>query len=438
MLPVSRRYACRAAIQALAWIALLISPGLHAGPSQQRAPQAGPLRRADASLQAALAAYRSGKLDDAIARLREAHAAAPDHPDVRLYLGLFLYEKSRDSLEAQRLMESVADQYPGNSELQLRLLDSYLIARNERKSSALLERIRPKMEADTRFAFNVVHTLVYHGRMPAAQAEVDRISRSLQGEILFLRGLIALGNEERDKALQFLQDAGRLGFPPDDSSQKLTLAECFFRLRQFPEAAKAYEAYLLHQGDLPVAHRLQFGLSCFAFGDFNRSLEQLTAVNKAAPETPEILLYVGTVLIELKRMSEARAPLLAEVKRNPASFRATTKLAYLEYLAGDDAACRQWLEKSLSLNPRWFEAHMVYGLLYNRLGEYDKAVKSLEACAREEPEYPKAHFQLSLAYRRLGEEAKADESLERFNKLQGAATARALEALGLNDRARTP
>jgi tetratricopeptide (TPR) repeat protein len=73
-------------------------------------------------------------------------------------------------------------------------------------------------------------------------------------------------------------------------------------------------------------------------------------------------------------------------------------------------------------------------LLYNRRGEYEQAIKNLEACTREEPEYPKAYFQLSWAYRRLGNEQKATEYLDRFNQLQSAAVANTQKALGIGDK----
>jgi Tfp pilus assembly protein PilF len=110
------------------------------------------------------------------------------------------------------------------------------------------------------------------------------------------------------------------------------------------------------------------------------------------------------------------------------------KLAYLDYLAGRDEECRRRLDSALKLDSEWFETHMVYGLLYNRLGEHEAAVRSLEACLKSEPDYPKAHFQLSLAYRRLGNEQKAKEHLETFERLQKAATDLAQEALGLKNK----
>ena len=416
-------------------VLLFLTGRTPADAAQQKAPQASREARAQQALNSALDAYREGQLDAAIARAREADAALPDNPQIRLYLGLFLYEQANNSLEAQSLMESVLDRFPSNNDLHLKLLDSYLKSGSDAKAGQLLERMQGRMSVDSRLAFNAVYTLIQHNRFPDAKREIDKVSRNLQGEVLFIGGMISFGMGKNEEATDLLQGAGRFGFPPPDSRQLLTLAAAWYRLKDFRRAAQAYEGFFARHPDAPPEQRFQLGLCYYGYGDFNRALEQMLEMRKASPLVPELNFYIGSILIELKKTEEARPYLEAELEKDPASFKAMTKLAYVEYLAGNGELCRKWLEQSASRNPRWFETHMVYGLLYNRLGEYDKAVQSLEACLKEEPEYPKAHFQLSLAYRRLGNEEKARQYLESFNKLQDAATARAQEALGLRDKA---
>ncbi|NWG13673.1 MAG: tetratricopeptide repeat protein [Acidobacteria bacterium] len=420
-------------IALLFWFALAITPA--ALGAQQKAVQRTNQAGAEQALNSALGAYRAGRLDAAIARAREADALLPQNPQIRLHLGLFLYEKSADSLEAQSLMESVLDKFPSNNDLALRLLNSYLLTGGDAKAGQLLERLRERMKADSRFAFNVVYTLIHHSRYPQAKNEIDQISKSLQGEVLFIGGLIEFGTGRNKVAVDLFQRAGQLGFPPPDSRQMLTLAAAYFRLREFPQAAQEYEAFFSHHSDALPEQRFQLGLCYYGYGDFNRALQQMLEVRKVAPKMPEVNLYLASILIELRRPEEARPYLSAELERDAASFKSMTKLAYLEYLAGNDELCRRWLDQSISGDPSWFETHMVFGLLYSRLGDYEKAVQSLEACLKAEPEYPKAHYQLSQAYRRLGNEEKAKQFLESYTRLQNAVTARTQEALGMRDKA---
>ncbi len=390
-------------------------------------------QQAAAELDAGIRLYQAGKPAQAIERIRHALSLAPDDPQVRLYLGLFLYEQDRNSLEAQRFMQSVRDQYPKNDDLQLRLLDSYLRSRDETRSEELIKQLQPRMAADSRFAFNVIYTLVSHGRFPSARREIDRVSNALQGEVQFIGGLIELGAGEPEQAFGLFGTAAAHGFPPDDSRQMLTLADSYFQLRAWPQAAKAYEEFLAHQGQLNAAQRFRLGMSYYGYGEFERGLEQMQRVKREEPATPEVDFYLGAILIELKRPEEARPIFLDGLKRDPASFKVMAKVAYLEYLSGRDDLCRQWLEKALAQNSDWFETHMVYGLLYNRLGQYQEAVRSLEACIRAEPDYPKAYFQLSNAWRRLGNEDKAKQYLDKFNQLQEAAISRVRKARNMGD-----
>ena len=53
------------------------------------------------------------------------------------------------------------------------------------------------------------------------------------------------------------------------------------------------------------------------------------------------------------------------------------KLAHLAYLKGDDRQCESWLAKAAALDPDDVETNLVYGMLENRAGRYDQAIRHL-------------------------------------------------------------
>ncbi len=57
-------------------------------------------------------------------------------------------------------MESVAAKFTDNLELQLKFLDYRLRVKNDAKLPSMLDRLQHAMGGNTRFAFNVVYTLV--------------------------------------------------------------------------------------------------------------------------------------------------------------------------------------------------------------------------------------------------------------------------------------
>ena len=419
--------------QRVVCLLLLVALGATAAAFSQN-QAAPPLSRQAAGLfNSAVDAFRAGDVDRAISRLREADQAQPGHPEIRLYLGLFLYEKTNDSPEAQKLLESVLPQYPAHPDLALKLMNSYLLTGRQDKMQALLEKVRPRMEADPRFAFNVIYTLLYRDQPALAKSELDAHSRRLQGEVQFLGGLIAIKGGRPEEAVTLLQGARQNGFPPAGSRQTAVLADALFQLNQFKPAAETYEAYTQQFGpDENVLFRA--GLSYYAYGDFRKAKESFEALLGRKPQMPEANYYLASVLIEMKQMDEADKRLQAELAIDRGSYRAMTKIAYLRYLGGDNEQCRGWLDKSVALNADWFETHVVRGLLQNRLGEYQEATASFNKAIAQEPGYPKAYYHLAMAYKRLGQEEKAAEALRAHEKLQTDQTARALEALGMADQ----
>jgi len=397
---------------------------------------------ADTLIKGAIAAYQSGRLEVAIDKLRQAHKVAPANPHARLYLGLLLYQMDPSSVEAQGLMESVLDQFPTNPDLLLRLTDSYLGSHKEAKIPSMLERSKQARAANHRLALNIIYVLVRYAQLEQAGRELDDFSVILQkllaartpadptltresGEVVFIRGLIAATSGQKDEAMQQFQAADRNDFPPQDSPQMKMLAEALYRFEEYALSAQAYQIYLSHfPQDLDA--RLQLSVCYFSSTSFTRAKEQLQMVYEKAPEMPEVNYYMGLVALETKNHEEARRHFEAELKINPASYQAMTELAYLDYAQGENEKCRQWLEKAAASNSDWPETHFVYGLLYNRLGKYDLAVKSLEIAVQGNPRHIKAQFQLSIAYRRIGNEAKAKEHADIYNQLLEAHKERTL------------
>ena len=389
-----------------------------------------PAQQAEAALNEGITAIQAGNLDLAIRRFREACQLAPKNPVAKLNLGLALYEKSADNLEAQRLMESVLDQFPEHPDLQLRLLHSFLVTKNSQKVTALVDRLQKRMEREPRFAFNVLYTMVTFGQLDLARSELDKTSNRLQGEVLFIYAMIAVQSGQKQEALRLFDMAGSHNFPSPDSTEMVNLAESYFGMQEFKKAAAAYQEYLTR---FPQADRYRFhlGICFYAIGEHARAKDEFEKSLRLRPPPPEINYYLGATLIELKKSEEARPYLEAELKQNPSSFRALSKLAYVDYLKGNDEQCRKRLDQSAALDPNWFETNLVYGMLYSRLGDSDEAIKHLEQAVKEEPTYWKTHYQLALAYQRIGNEEKAKQYMESYNRLLGATTAITAEARGL-------
>jgi len=126
---------------------------------------------------------------------------------------------------------------------------------------------------------------------------------------------------------------------------------------------------------------------------------------------------LGRVLLDLKETDESERFIRESLKSDPKCAPCLAKLAHIEYLRGHNEECLQLLAKAAELDPEWTETHLVYGLLYNRLGEYKLAVESLAKVIESDPAYSTAHFQIALAYQRSGNAEKAKEHREIYHRL---------------------
>ena len=391
------------------------------------------------AIEQALSAYKAGDLMAAVSQLRGLHRKHPKDPEIRLYLGLILYERNSADPEARGLLESVADHYAGNRELQLKLMDSYLAGGDQPAALARLERIQGMLDRDHRAAFQVIYLLVRYGLSVPAAGQVERVSvrvsESMQklpesertsqagkslvreaAEVDFIRGLLAAGADNKAEAMGLLQRADRHDFPPRNSYQMVMLADCLVRLGELKLAAQGYEEYLKnHPGD--DAAQMRAGDNYYALGSFEKARACYERVRKRNPRFPMVDYALGKVLLDLKETDESERFIRESLKSDPKCAPCLAKLAHIEYLRGHNEECRQLLGKAAALDPEWTETHLVYGLLYNRLGEYKLAVENFARVIERDPEYATAHFQIALAYQRSGNAQKAKEHREIYNRL---------------------
>jgi len=307
------------------------------------------------------------------------------------------------------------------------------------------------MADNNRFAFDVIYAFIRYGELAPAKQQLDNIAVRLQlklqglteqnlkssaqralrhdaGESNFIRGLIAARQNDKREAISLFQAAERDEFPARDSLPMGLLAEALFHLEEYPLSIQAYEIYLKHF-PLDTMARTDLALSYHATGSFAKALENFQKVLAQAPHSPKLHFYLGLTLLEEASNEEGRRQFQEELKIDPQSYQAMAALAYLDYLNGDNEHCLQWLEKARPLNPNWVETNMVFGLLYNRLGQFDRAIQVLEQTVKEKPNHQKAHYQLALAYRRIGNERKAKENADIYERLTQADTATAGEGL---------
>ena len=322
---------------------------------------------------------------------------------------------------------------------QLKQLDSYLAAGDSAAAMALLRRLEPELEADERFALDAAYRLLDYRRFPEAQVQWSRAANHVQAslraaagqtlapaadrelqrrfaEVVFVQALLTARLGEKAEALRLLRQADGYGFPPLDSPLMALAADCLYELKEYGLATQAYRE-IVKRAPQNAEARLRLGVSSYSAGQLAPAEKELDQVLRLAPRLPSANYYLGAVLFDQKRTDEAQARLERELALDPRCYRCMAKLAHLAYLKGDDRQCESWLAKAAALDPDFVETNLVYGMLENRAGRYDKAIGHLSRVVEQAPGHTRAQYQLALAYQRSGNAEKAREHLEIYNRL---------------------
>jgi tetratricopeptide (TPR) repeat protein len=367
-------------------------------------------------------------------------------PIVALLLGLPL-----SVLAAQAPTRSAARSQEQHA-AQLSELESGLAAGDSTAVAALLRRLEPELDGDERFALDVAYRLIERRLFPEAAAQWSRAAKKVQAsmraasgqtlapaadrelqrrfaEVVFVQGLLTARLGEKAEALRLLQQADGLGFPPLDSPLMALAASCLYELQEYGLAAQAYRE-IVKRAPQNAEARLRLGVSLFSSGQLVPAELELEQVLRQAPTLRYAHFYLGTVLFEQKRVEEARSHLERELAADPRCTGCMAKLAHIAYLKGDDRLCESWLAKAAALDPDYIETNLVYGMLANRAGRYDQAIRYLTKVVKLSPGSMKGQYQLAIAYQRSGDAEKAREHQEIYSKLIQEQKARTIGVRG--------
>ena len=339
---------------------------------------------------------------------------------------------------------------PRRHDADLMKLDASLAAGDAEATEALLRRLQPGLDADSRFALDAIYFFLGRRRFSEAKDQWNRLAPRLQeglrspsapspaaekeqqrrvAEALFVQGLLTVRTGPKAEALRLLRQADGYGFPALDSPLMLLAADGLSDLQQPTLAAQAYRAFL-ERSPADVKARLRLGVALYSSGQVGAAEKELREVLRQGPDTPQAHYFLGAVLFEQKRTDEAQTLLEQELALDPACAGCLAKLAHVAYLAGDDRQCEAWLAKAAALDPEHVETNLVSGMLENRTGQYEQAIQHLSRVVEQSPAYAKAQYQLALAYQRSGNAPKAQEHLEIYNQLIQAQKARDIGVRG--------
>lgn len=76
------------------------------------------------------------------------------------------------------------------------------------------------------------------------------------------------------------------------------------------------------------------------------------------------------------------------------------------------------LEKAVTIDPKFDEAHLQLGILYSARGNLEQAIGAYKRASELNPHHGEAHYRLGAAYKRLGKEAEAEQEFQAHEQIE--------------------
>ncbi|HWZ48787.1 MAG TPA: tetratricopeptide repeat protein [Herbaspirillum sp.] len=145
----------------------------------------------------------------------------------------------------------------------------------------------------------------------------------------------------------------------------------------------------------------------------------------------EILKLKGRMLLELRRVDEARALYHSALSLRSDLVWASLGLAKCEVIAGQPAKARSMVETLLAKHTQYIEAYDLLAQVAESTGNSDVALDALSRSARIIPSAPRSRLVGDAAYR-VGDLAQAEEAFSQAVKLsKGSMTGQASDLISL-------
>jgi superkiller protein 3 len=270
-------------------------------------------------------------------------------------------------------------------------------------------------------------------------AAMDRLKKTSEAEAEW-RAALAIDPDSAPALDSFSQDLidrkdyasviGLLGKPGNSRVQtpvqSLNLGVAYIGTGQFDTAAKVLREGLNNDpGSLPIADELSVVL--MLHGQDQEAFAVLDlALERHPGDQPTRLLYLRSMVSS----NSAKAPEFGRklLAAYPDHWEVLYLNAVLESREADFSAARAHLERSIALNPGYYQAHHALGNVLARLGDLPGAKVHLEKAIALGDDQPEVEFDLAMVFKRLGDTAQAREKLAIYQQLKGAQSDKAQAA----------
>lgn len=235
--------------------------------------------------------------------------------------------------------------------------------------------------------------------------------------LVTLIGLARYGLGDYARAVPYLKEAAAAD--PQNLSLRMLLAHSCLWSKQYQCVLDVYHQILTINPESAEADMLA-GEADDELKNDTGALEQFQAAIKADPALPNVHFGYGYLLWKDLQFDQAEKEFKAELANAPDHPLALAYLGDTELRLSHPDAATPYLERAVRILPSLAVAHLDLGILYDRQGRKEDALREFKAAEKLNPTDPAVHWRLGRFYQSMGQRAEARSELEQTQKLQNA------------------
>ncbi|HPG58946.1 MAG TPA: tetratricopeptide repeat protein, partial [Candidatus Wallbacteria bacterium] len=200
---------------------------------------------------------------------------------------------------------------------------------------------------------------------------------------------------------------------PSDGEIVKKLADTYFKLGRFSEAAEKYKALLNISPRLKEAE-FKLGVLYTRTSNYNDAIFYLNRVAGEYEDNIDFISSVSRCEFELRRFDDAMTHYKRLLTYEPDNTDALYKIAEIDYGRKNYEEAQLALNKYIKIKPGDFNAYLLNGHCARKMNNFDAAVANYMKCREIAPEYCEVNMALGALYFDLHKEELA---LACFNKV---------------------
>lgn len=279
-----------------------------------------------------------------------------------------------------------------------------------------------KPQLKRRSRLEILQTLIKSRRWDQAEKVATRLLAGSPDnpQALFLAGMVQFRQARYDRAVPLLKRAQDL--QPQIPGLRKTLAICYFSSRQH----RLFESQMEHAFlQTPTDPELSFfwGLHQTSVNDNPRAaVKAFDNALRHRPSYVQALYHRGRAFQKMGRKDKARKDFEASIALIEQTFFRGYSYPYqsLARLLLEDSpkGALRFALKSVEVQPRLKNTHILVGEIHWRLGQFRKAAEAFEDATYLDPQDSRLHYWLHLLYQRLGRKKASKMALVEFQRLK--------------------